>query len=233
MKVQLEKSIPLAAGADTAWELLRDLEAVAACMPGARITERIDATHFKGTVSLRFGPASMSFRVELELAGLDAAARRLRLTGKGTDSTGSSGAALELQARVEAVEDGTSRLVGNSEVSVSGKAAAFGGRMMSSVADQILQQFAANFAAKAAGIAGSGSGGASGGEQRTEAAAPGGVAGAALTAAPAAATAGDPAGPAGGASMVGGSTASELYGFALLRGIVKSWVRGLFAKKAA
>jgi len=31
---------------------------------------------------------------------------------------------------------------------VSGKAAAFGGRMMNSVADQVLKQFAANFAAQ-------------------------------------------------------------------------------------
>ena len=31
---------------------------------------------------------------------------------------------------------------------MSGKAAAFGGRMMNSVADQVLKQFAANFAAQ-------------------------------------------------------------------------------------
>ena len=33
---------------------------------------------------------------------------------------------------------------------MSGKAAAFGGRMMNSVADQILKQFADNFAARSA-----------------------------------------------------------------------------------
>ena len=38
MKVQIEKSFPLAASADAAWTLLQDLEAVAECMPGARIT---------------------------------------------------------------------------------------------------------------------------------------------------------------------------------------------------
>ena len=36
---------------------------------------------------------------------------------------------------------------------MSGKAAAFGGRMMNSVADQILKQFAANFAAQVAALA--------------------------------------------------------------------------------
>ncbi len=44
-------------------------------------------------------------------------------------------------------------LVGKSEVAMSGKAAAFGGRMMNSVADQILKQFADNFATQVAALA--------------------------------------------------------------------------------
>jgi hypothetical protein len=79
---------------------------------------------------------------------LDAATRTLRLIGKGSDTTGTSGASLDLTARVEAAEGGLSNLVGKSDASVSGKAATFGGRMMNSVADQILKQFAANFAAQ-------------------------------------------------------------------------------------
>ena len=117
-------------------------------MPGARITERTDAQHYKGTIAVKFGPASMSFRGEVEVKALEAASRTLRLVGKGTDSTGSSGAAMDLTARIEAVNETSCNLVGNSEVSMSGKAAAFGGRMMNSVADQVLKQFAANFEAK-------------------------------------------------------------------------------------
>ena len=62
MKVELEKSFPLPAPAEAAWALLQDVEAVAGCMPGARITERVDATHYKGTVTVRLGPSSMAFR---------------------------------------------------------------------------------------------------------------------------------------------------------------------------
>ena len=54
-----------------------------------------------------------------------------------------------LVARIEpGATEGTSNLVGRSEVTMSGKAAAFGGRMMGSVADQILKQFAGNFSAQ-------------------------------------------------------------------------------------
>jgi len=152
MKVRLEKTLALPGGAEAAWQALQDIEAVAACMPGARITERIDPTHYKGTVSMKVGPASMSFRGDLEVRQVDAAARTLQLLAKGVDGTGTSGASMELNARVEGAEAGASRLVGVSEVSMSGKAAAFGGRLINSVADQVLDQFANNFAARVASV---------------------------------------------------------------------------------
>lgn len=149
MKVQLEKTFPVPASADAAWSLLQDIEAVAGCMPGARITERLDAQHYKGTVAVKFGPASMSFRGDVEVMTVDPASRTLRLVGKGTDATGGSGASMDLTARIDPAGAAACSLVGTSEVSMSGKAAAFGGRMINSVADQILKQFAESFAAQA------------------------------------------------------------------------------------
>ncbi len=152
MKVQLDKTFPLPSSPAIAWEFLQDVEAVAACMPGAKLTERVDENRHKGTVTVRVGPATMSFRGEVEVQDVDPTTQTLRLIGKGTDSTGNSGVSMNLLARIEAVDGGLSQLVGSSEVSVSGKAAAFGGRMMNSVADKILLQFADNFAAEVAAL---------------------------------------------------------------------------------
>lgn len=148
MKVQIEQVFPMPAPANLSWQFLQDIPAVAGCMPGAAITERLDDAHYKGTVTVKVGPATMSFRGDIEVRELDPATRTLRLIGKGSDTTGTSGASIDLTARVEAAEGGASNLVGKSEASLSGKAAAFGGRMMNSVADQVLKQFAANFAAR-------------------------------------------------------------------------------------
>ena len=150
MKVQLDKTFPLSGPPEAAWALLQNVEAVAGCMPGANITERVDDKHYKGTVSIKVGPAKMSFRGEVEVRDVDPASRSLRLIGKGTDTTGTSGASMDLLARIDARDGGLSELVGSSEVSMSGKAAAFGARMMNSVADRILGQFADNFAAQLA-----------------------------------------------------------------------------------
>ncbi|HET9208533.1 MAG TPA: SRPBCC family protein [Burkholderiaceae bacterium] len=148
MKVQLEKTFPMPASADTAWTLLQDIEGVASCMPGAKVTERVDDTHYKGTVALKLGPANMSFRGDIEVKRLDAAARTLQMLAKGTDSAGGSGATMDLTARVDAIDATSCNLVGTSDVSVSGKAATFGQRFMGPVTEQVLGQFAANFATR-------------------------------------------------------------------------------------
>lgn len=154
MKVQLERSFPLPAPGEIAWAFLQNIEAVAGCMPGARVTERTDDRHYKGAVSVRVGPASMAFKGDIEVLEIDAAQRVLRLVGKGSDTSGTSGASMDLTARIEPGADGaTSTLNGRSEVTMSGKGAAFGGRMMTTVADQILKDFAANFARQVQALA--------------------------------------------------------------------------------
>jgi uncharacterized protein len=217
VKVQIDKSYPMPCAADIAWVFLQDLEAVAGCMPGAKITERLDDGRYKGTVTVRLGPATMAFRGEVEMKDVDAAARSLKLIGKGTDSTGSSGATMNLTARVEAGSDaGQCNLVGSSEVSMSGKAVAFGGRMMNAVADQLLKQFADNFAARVLALQAERDGAAKG-PPGAGGAAPGSAA--ASSAAPAAP--GAPAAP------------QELNGLALMWTLLKNWLRGLLGKKAA
>jgi carbon monoxide dehydrogenase subunit G len=208
MKVQLERSFPLPASADTAWALLQDIRGVAGCMPGAKITERIDDRHYKGTMAVKFGPASLTFRGEVEVVTMDAATHTLKLSGKGTDTTGGSAAAMDLTARVEPVDAASCTLIGNSEVAMSGKAAAFGARLATSVADQVMKQFVANFAARSQAL-------------QAQAAAP--AAATAVGAESAAATPAPPAPP----------PPAELNGLALIWAIIRDWVRSLFGAKGA
>jgi carbon monoxide dehydrogenase subunit G len=152
MQVKIEKAFSLAAPAGAAWALLQDIRAVAECMPGTRITEQLDATHYKGQVSVKLGPAAAQFNGELEVQGVDDARREIKLVGKGSDTKGSSAAAMNLSASIRDAASGC-ELVGVSEVSVSGKLASFGGRMMTQVSDQLLKQFADRFAGRLAAAA--------------------------------------------------------------------------------
>jgi carbon monoxide dehydrogenase subunit G len=149
MEVVIEKQYPVSAGIPAAWAVLSDMHALATCMPGAQITSEIDATHFTGSVRVKVGPAVAAFAGTIEILALDPATRTLKMMGKGADKGGSS-ASMELTANLVAIDAHSCTLVGHAEVIVNGKFAQFGGRMMGSVSDMILGQFAVVFSQKAA-----------------------------------------------------------------------------------
>ena len=152
MEVKLDKRYPVAATPAQAWAVLSDIHAIAACMPGAAITEQVDATHYKGTVKSKIGPAVMSFGGDIEMQGLDEATRELKMLGKGADKAGSS-ASMQLTARLEDGEaPGTTVLLGQATITVSGKLAQFGSRLLVPVSDALLAQFADNFRTAAAAV---------------------------------------------------------------------------------
>ncbi len=153
MEVILDKQYPVASGVDAAWTVLSNMNELATCMPGAQITEEIDATHYKGSVRVKVGPAVAAFAGTIEILTLDPSTKTLKMLGKGADKSGSS-ASMELTANLLEAVDGKCTLQGHAEVIVNGKFAQFGGRMMSSVSDMILGQFAETFSQKAAVVQG-------------------------------------------------------------------------------
>jgi carbon monoxide dehydrogenase subunit G len=213
MEVKLEKRYPVDVEPARAWAMLRDVRAVAGCMPGAAITEQVDDTHYKGTVKVKVGPANAAFGGDIEVLGLDEAAMRLQLLGKGADRAGSS-ASMNLTAHVEPGDiAATSVLVGDAVVIVNGKFAQFGGRMMVQVSDMLLAQFADNFRAAAAALPATGAAAAA--QPTADAAVPG-------TAAAAPGPAPEAAAP---------PKANEINALAIAWGLFKHWLAGLFGRR--
>ena len=46
---------------DTVWEFFEDIPQVAACLPGAELTEVIGEDDYKGRVAVRMGPVKLRF----------------------------------------------------------------------------------------------------------------------------------------------------------------------------
>ena len=214
MEVVIEKQYPVSAGIPAAWAVLSDMHALATCMPGAQITEDIDATHFKGGVRVKVGPAVAAFAGTIEILALDASTHTLKMLGKGADKGGSS-ASMELTASLLPGENGHCVLAGHAAVIVNGKFAQFGGRMMNSVSDMILAQFAEVFSQKAQALQASAlgpadAGGAPAASAQEHQASPG-------AAAPSA-----PAAPV---------VATEFNALGLVWSLIKQFFAGLFGKK--
>jgi carbon monoxide dehydrogenase subunit G len=204
MEVKLHKQYPLDVDAARAWTLLTDLKAVANCMPGAEITEQLSETSYKGGVKVKVGPAVAQFGGTVDVIEAVSAERKMVLRGKGADKGGSS-ASMDLTAVIEIDPSNPAHCVlnGDAAVIVNGKFAQFGGRLMVQVSDMLLAQFVENFRQKALTLpAAEGAATASSDSQTTEAA----------TAAPV--------------------VAREINGLAIFWALVKSWLGGLFGKKA-
>ncbi len=211
MEVILDKRYPVQASLAQAWTVLADINTVARCMPGAQITEQIDATHYKGTVKSKVGPAVMQFGGDIEVLAMDAAARSMQMLGKGADKGGSS-ASMNLSANLEAGETpGDCVLVGKATVTVSGKLAQFGSRLLVPVSDAMLAQFADNFRAAAAAVP---------------------VADAPAADAPAATSAQPPSAAPRAAPppLAAPAPVKELNALALMWVVFKGWLAGLFGK---
>ena len=191
MEVTIEKQYPVAAGMPAAWAVLSDMNALATCMPGAQITEQVDATHFMGSVRVKVGPAVAAFAGTIEILTLDAASQTLKMPGEG----------------------GHCVLAGHAAVIVNGKFAQFGGRMMNSVSDMILAQFAEVFSQKAQAL-------------QAAQAAPVDHSAAAETGSDAAASTHAPA-----AHVAAPVVATEFNALGLVWALVKNFFAGLFGKK--
>ena len=214
--------------------MLRDVRAVAGCMPGATITDQIDATHYKGAVKVKVGPALAAFAGTIEVLALDEVSQTVQLLGKGADKSGST-ASMNLKASIApGATAGQSVLIGDASVIVNGKFAQFGGRLMVQVSDMILGQFADNFRIAAAAavpvavgavapLADAGTPPALALAEAT----PGSSAATATSAAPAAPAAA--LAPAAGAAP---KATNELNALAIAWMLVKNWFAGLFGKRA-
>ena len=247
MEVKLDKQYPLEASVEQAWAVLSDIRAVGGCMPGAQITEQLDETHYKGTVKTKVGPASMQFGGEIEVLGVDAAAYAMQMVGKGADRGGSS-ASMKLSAHIEpGATPRTSVLVGQATVTVCGKLAQFGSRLLVPVSDAMLAQFADNFRAAAAAVpvaatatsaAEAPPGATAEGAAVTPAGeapaapAPAGAADGTVSAAHAAATAAVPAPAAAVRAPAPAAPVKELNALSLIWTVFKAWLAGLFGRKS-
>ena len=138
----LENSLKLAMPPDQLMPLLEDLERIAPCLPGASITERVDDRTYKGRVTVKVGPVSVSYDGVMTVVEVDREARRLVMRGEGRDPKGAGNAKATITMTVEETEGGGSLGKIQSDVAITGRVAQFGRGLMQDVADRLLTQFA-------------------------------------------------------------------------------------------
>ncbi len=139
----MTETFRLDAPPERVWRYLLDPERVVLCLPGASLDEVVDEGTYEGSVRVSVGPVTVTYRGRMVFEEVDDEARRVRMGGKGRESTGSGSATMSMVGTVAATGDGGSEVTVESDVRVSGKIVRFGRGMIERVSREIFNDFAA------------------------------------------------------------------------------------------
>jgi uncharacterized protein len=149
--MEFDNSFDVPLPPERAWALLMDIPRIAPCMPGAELSEVVDARSHKGKIAVRLGPVALAFAGRVEIDAIDDANRSARVKAQGSDAKGRGGANATATFRIEPTGGG-SRVLIHTDLMLSGAVAQYGRGvgMIQATAAQIIGQFAGNLRAQLA-----------------------------------------------------------------------------------
>ncbi len=129
---------------DQVWQFFQNIPQVAACLPGAQLTEDLGDDKYKGTVAVRMGPVRLQFAGIADITERDEAAKRLTVRASGADEKGRGQAEMVVTATLARTSRGTTKVNVLQDLQLAGAAAQYGRGMISDVSAILMRDFAAN-----------------------------------------------------------------------------------------
>lgn len=148
--MKLSNEFVVDAGTEKTWELLNDLERVAPCLPGAKITGR-DGDAFLGEVKIKVGPIGANLQGVARFVETDATASRAVISMSGKDPKGGTATDATMHVRLEEVDAAHTRVLLDTDLEISGRMAQFGRGAIADVSNRLIGQFTDNLGALVAG----------------------------------------------------------------------------------
>jgi carbon monoxide dehydrogenase subunit G len=141
MALEIAKTFTIDAPRAAVWAFLTDPHRVARCLPGAAITEKVDDQTYAGTITIKVGPVTASYRGKVRFESLDEAAGTADIVASGQDVKGKGGADMRMHSQLTETAPGRTEVASTSAVNVTGILAQMGARMIQDVSDQMLGRF--------------------------------------------------------------------------------------------
>jgi carbon monoxide dehydrogenase subunit G len=141
MGFEIVKTFVVRSSPEQVWSFLTDPERVARCLPGAAITGKLDDRTWQGTMTVKVGPVSSSYKGKVVFEKLDSASRTAEIVATGQDIRGRGGADLRLTSTVSQKASGETEVTTTSRVNITGILAQMGRGMVQDVSDQMFQIF--------------------------------------------------------------------------------------------
>ena len=139
----IENEFEVAEPVEKVWHFFEDIPQVAACLPGAELTDDLGNENYKGRVAVRMGPVRLQFAGIAEITERDEAARRVVVHASGAEEKGRGQASMIVTATLLPAGRGT-RVGVTQDLQLSGAAAQYGRGMISDVTAVLMRDFSAN-----------------------------------------------------------------------------------------
>jgi len=141
MAFEVVKTFVVKAPPPTVWQFLIDPHRVARCLPGAAITDRVDDQTYTGTMTVKVGPVTTSYRGKVVFQRLDASSYVAEVVASGQDVKGKGGADMKMSSTLKEVSPGETEVTAVSRVNITGILAQMGRGMIQDVSDELFQVF--------------------------------------------------------------------------------------------
>jgi uncharacterized protein len=139
----IKNEFEVAEPVEKVWLFFENIPQVAACLPGAELTEDLGDDKYKGKVAVRMGPVRLQFAGTADITERDEAAKRLVVHASGADERGRGQANMAVTATLARAGRGTKVGVVQ-DLQLSGAAAQYGRGMISDVTAVLMRDFSAN-----------------------------------------------------------------------------------------
>jgi uncharacterized protein len=143
--MNFENTFEVDAPIDQVYDALMDVERVAPCVPGAQVLDRKSDDAYEVAIKVKVGPMSMLYKGTVEIVDRQPEQHTAQMRAKARESRGQGNADAQVHMALTS-DNGKTRGTIDTDVKLSGKAAAMGGGVIKEVSGKLVDQFSKNLA---------------------------------------------------------------------------------------
>ncbi len=136
----IKNDFEVAQPVDKVWQFFDNIPQVAACLPGAELTNDLGDEKYQGKVAIKMGPVRLNFAGTAHITERDQEGKRVVVQASGADEKGRGQANMLVTATLSRSGRGTKVAV-TQDLQLSGAAAQYGRGMISDVTSVLMRDF--------------------------------------------------------------------------------------------
>jgi carbon monoxide dehydrogenase subunit G len=145
--MKIEGKFTLKAPIQEVWDFLLAPDTLASCIPGAEKMEKIDDKTWEGVVKQKVGPISVKLKFTQTLTEIEPP-KHVKAVGRGADVTKAGTFSQETIVDLTEISKGEVEVAYRSNVSMVGRLAIFGERIMRAKVNKVGEEFTRNLQEK-------------------------------------------------------------------------------------